>query len=68
MLDVMHTRAMTEALVSSMAQHTTSRFTGVILIDATGREREVSKDFVTSYKVCVQLRSPLRLTCASPTE
>ena len=38
-----------------MAQHMTSRFTGVILIDATGREREVSQDFATSYKVCVQI-------------
>ena len=51
MLDGMHTRAH----VSSIAQHMTSRFTGVILIDATGREREVSKDFATSYKVCVQI-------------
>ena len=58
MLDGMHTRAH----VSSLAQHMTSRITGVMLIDATGREREVSKDFAISYEVHVSmLRSPLLL-------
>ena len=41
-------------VVVALAQPMTSRITGVVLIDATGRQYEVSMDFAKSYEVCVR--------------